>query len=251
MNLRVKIALFIIVSAIFFSGILIMVISTYLNRTLTESLIEQGKIVGTNISEMAAEKLIEDDMVALRRNIEKYRRYSNIEYIIIEDFDRNIKADTYNGQVPPELIGANKITAGEGSESHIELITVREQGKENDIFDILVPVKEGLLGFSRVGMKKSYVDQRVNETVLFVGMVIGAGILFSLIIALFVVTIQITRPVIYLTKAAEEVSLGNFDKTIEINVNNELQSLAAAIDRMRESLRTSIERMNARSLNRL
>ncbi|MFQ5584922.1 MAG: hypothetical protein ACE5GL_10845 [Calditrichia bacterium] len=36
-----------------------------------------------------------------------------------------------------------------------------------------------------------------------------------------------------------------------MNVNNELQSLAAAIDRMRESLRTSIERMNARSLNRL
>ncbi|MFQ5584921.1 MAG: hypothetical protein ACE5GL_10840, partial [Calditrichia bacterium] len=73
----------------------------------------------------------------------------------------------------------------------IELITVREQGRENDIFDILVPVKEGLLGFSRVGMKKSYVDQRVYETVFFVGVVIGAGILFSLIIALFVVTIQI------------------------------------------------------------
>ena len=118
------------------------------------------------------------------------------------------------------------------------------------VYDILTPVNKGQQGFVRVGIRKSYLDKNIWYILLFIGIVVIGGIIFCLTIAFFILTLQITKPVLYLTKAAEEISLGNLENSIEINVKNELQGLTTAIDRMRESLRTSIEKMKTRPVNR-
>ncbi len=249
-SLRVRITIFVVIGAVIFSGIIIAAIYYYLGKTLTDALIEQGRIVGMNISELAAEKLIVEDIVSLKMNIEKYRHYSNIEYIIIEDFDHQIKADTYNGDVPPELVGANSYDVSRNSDYHIELVSIDQEGSSQYIYDILVPIKEGLMGFARVGMKKSYVDSEIQKTLLYLGIIIIIGILLSIFVALIIITTQITRPVLYLTKAAENISMGNLDLSLEVKVKNELFTLASAIDRMRESLKTCLERMKTRPVSR-
>lgn len=249
-SLRVKITMFVVIGAVIFSGVIITAIYYYLGRTLTEALMEQGRIVGMNISELAAEKLIVEDIVSLKMNIEKYRHYSNIEYIIIEDFDHQIQTDTYNGNVPKELIGANSFDVSEGSDYNIELVSIDQDGSSEYIYDILVPIKEGLMGFARVGMKKSYVDSEIQKTLLYLGIIILIGILLSIFVALIIITTQITRPVLYLTESAENISMGNLDLPLEVKVKNELNTLASAIDRMRESLKTCLERMKARPVSR-
>lgn len=249
-SLRVKMIVFIVLGTIIFSAVMIAFIYHYLSKTLTSALIEQGRIVGVNISELAAEKLIVDDLISLRMNIEKYRHYSSIEYILIEDFNHQIQTDTYNGDVPPELVGKNSYDISTGIEYNIQPVSVDQNGAKIKIYDILVPIKEGLMGFTRVGMKKSYVDSQIENTLLYLGIITTLGILISIIVALLIITTQITRPVLYLAKAAENISMGNLDLTIEVKVKNELQILASAIDRMRESLRTCLERMKTRPVSR-
>jgi methyl-accepting chemotaxis protein len=249
-SLRVKISMFIVLGIVIFSIIMITFIYFHLSGTLTNALIEQGRIVGENISELAAEKLIVDDLVSLRMDIEKHRQYSSIEYILIEDFNHQIQTDTYNGDVPPELIGANSYDASGEKKFNIKQVSVNLNNTNIKIYDILVPIKEGLMGFTRVGMKKSYVDSQIQNTLLYLGGITALGILISIIVALVIITTQITRPVLYLTNAAENISLGNLDLNIEVKVKNELQILASAIDRMRESLRTCLERMKARPVSR-
>jgi len=249
-SLRVKITTFVVAGTVIFSAIMITAIYYYLSKTLTQSLIEQGRMVGMNLAELAAEKLVIDDVVSLRMNIEKYRQYSNIEYVIIEDFNHQVQTDTYNGDVPQELINANSFDISENSGYHIQLVSVNAGGSDQQFYDILVPIKEGLMGFTRVGMKKSYVDAEIQKTLLYLGIITSAGILVSIVVALVIITTQITRPVLYLTKAAENISLGNLDLSIEIKVKNELQILAAAIDRMRESLKTCLERIKTRPVSR-
>ena len=249
-SLRIKITALIVLGTIIFSAFIMGFIYHYLSKTLINTLVEQGRIVGANISELAAEKLIVDDLVSLRMNIEKYRHYSSIEYILIEDFNRQILTDTYNGNVPSELIGKNAFDITASKEYSIRSVLIEQNGAKIKIYDILVPIKEGLLGFTRVGMKKSYVDSQIQSTLLYLGIITTLGILISIIVALLIITTQITRPVLYLTKAAENISLGNLDLTIEVKVKNELKILASAIDRMRESLRTCLERMKTRPVSR-
>lgn len=249
-SLRVKITLLVVAGTVIFSGIMIAAIHYYLGKTLTQSLIEQGRMVGMNLAELAAEKLVVEDIISLRMNIEKYRQYSNIEYVIIEDFNHQIETDTYNGEVPKELVNANSFDISENSDYHIQLVSVSINGSDQRFYDILVPIKEGLMGFARVGMKKSYVDAEIQKTLLYLGIITSVGILVSIFVALVIITTQITRPVLYLTKAAENISLGNLDLSIDIKVKNELQILAAAIDRMRESLKTCLERIKTRPVSR-
>ncbi|RMI02429.1 MAG: hypothetical protein D6681_10450, partial [Calditrichaeota bacterium] len=58
-SLRIKIAVYILIGALIFSGVIFFVLSYYLNKTLTESMENQGRIVASSIAELAAEKLIE------------------------------------------------------------------------------------------------------------------------------------------------------------------------------------------------
>lgn len=249
-SLRVRITLFVVIGALIFSGVIISAIYYYLGKSLTDALIEQGRIVGANVSEIAAEKLIIDDLVSLRMNVERYRQYSNIEYIIIEDHDQQIQTDTYSGNVPRELVGAHTYDGAAQADYAIKLVSIEHEDSDTYIYDILVPIKEGLMGFTRVGMKKSYVDSQIQKTLLYLGIITSVGILLSIFVALIIITTQITRPVLYLTRSAENISMGNLDLSIEVKVKNELQILAQAIDRMRESLKTCLERMKTRPVTR-
>ncbi|MEL6824083.1 MAG: HAMP domain-containing protein, partial [Calditrichota bacterium] len=94
---------------------------------------------------------------------------------------------------------------------------------------------------------KSFVDEQINRTLLYIGAVIAIGTLIIILVALAVITVQVTRPVIKLTEAANEISMGNFNTPIEVKAKNELQVLAVAIDRMKESLKTSLTRLKTKS----
>lgn len=249
-SLRLKLSIFILVGALLLSSVFIFIVIHFLNRVLSQALIEQGRIMGMNISELAAEKLVEDDLVGLRRIIEKYRRSSNIEYVIVEDFDHSIKTDTFNGQIPPKLVGlsTNPGTAGKGYTVTALTLTAKDQSRK--VYDILVPIKDGLMGFIRIGMKASVIQRHIAQTlwtlVLFVTLGTGGIVFFFYLF----ITQQVTRPVLQLVAAARDISLGSFNVPLDIKVNNELRELADAIGRMRESLKTSLEKLKKRPITR-
>ena len=246
-NLRTKIAIYILVGAVIFSSVIIFVTSYYLDKTLTESLINEGRIVGTSIAELTAVGIIEEDRIGLKKIIEDFksgaRGYFADEYILILDADSNIIADTYNGNIPEVLQKMSDNSDLSDAPYKVQQLMVADE----EIYDILIPIKEGLLGYVRIGLKKSFVDKRVNKTLMYIGIIISLGTFAAIVVALIIITVQVTRPVIHLANAAQEISLGNFNTSVNINVKNELQILAAAIDRMRESLKTSLEKLKTRS----
>lgn len=245
-NLRVKISLYILIGAVVFSGVIIFVTSHFLQKILTESLVKQGQIVASSIAELAAEKMIDNDKIGLKKISEKFRYTLSNEYIIIIDPEYNVVTDSYNGNIPLELTDNTVYQKFETSEVEGFSNELLQIGG-NDIYDVILPIEEGLLGFVRVGLKKSFVDQQIQETLLYIGIVVAIGTLAAILVALMVITVQITRPVLHLANAAKEISLGNFNTPINLNIKNELNILAAAIDRMRESLKTSLDRLKTRS----
>ena len=59
----------------------------------------------------------------------------------------------------------------------------------------------------------------------------------------------ITRPIVYLTKLAEQMSLGELDTKIAVHTRDEIGDLADALSRMQASLQAAIERLRARRPN--
>jgi HAMP domain-containing protein len=50
-------------------------------------------------------------------------------------------------------------------------------------------------------------------------------------------SISLTKPLIYLTQAADKLSKGEMDTEISVKSNDEIQSLAEAFERLRESVK--------------
>ena len=68
----------------------------------------------------------------------------------------------------------------------------------------------------------------------------------SLIVVILVTSMYsrtIVKPIIYLTAAADRISLGDLDTKIEIKASDEVGMLAESFDRMQESLKAAIERL--------
>jgi HAMP domain-containing protein len=244
-SLRLRIAIFILIGTLIFGTLILYLTYQYVNKTLTESLIEQGHIVAANIAEVAAEKIIEEDLVELKAVIEKNKYYSNIEYILIENFNGQIETDTYNGETPTEIQNGHPETDfSQDPGFGVKLIAVTSQNI--DIFDIKQAIKEGLLGFVRVGMKKNFVDGKIKETITYLSVVFLIGIFLAITLTIFIITLQFSRPIAHLTDMAYKISMGEFDRPVRVKVKNEIGFLAEAIERMRESLKSSLERLKSR-----
>ena len=244
MGLRAKIILAIVVGTMLIGSVLVGITFFYLNRVLSDSLIQQGYLVGNSLAEATAEKIIEKDVIACRQITEKYREYPNIEYILIEDPDNNVITDTFNGQIPDQL---KQTTLSEEDFSEkkyvIQKVVLDSPQGSREIYEVGIPIEEGLIGFIRLGMKKEFIDTIIRNTLLTIGLTIIGGMVIAIVLSLIIITVQVTRPVLHLTHAAEKISLGEFDFPIEVTAKNELQDLGVALDRMRDSLRTCIERL--------
>jgi len=48
---------------------------------------------------------------------------------------------------------------------------------------------------------------------------------------------------LYLTQSADDISKGNLDKPVGVKTNDEIQKLAQALDRLRESVKIALERL--------
>lgn len=268
MSLRFKITIYILIGALVFSGIVIAVTSISLNKTLATSYVSQSKIIANSIGKLMAAEMLggEEDMMGVKKTLEDFRQYLNStviqnEYIMIVDPRHHIVAeitasnqegmlDAFNNEHESgncaycKFLETGEFYANEKQGGDLPpLVQVNSQ----EVFDIRVPIEEGMIGFVGIGLKKSFVDAQVRMTLIYIGIIIAIGTLAAIVVALMIITMQVTRPVIRLANAAEEISLGNFNTPVNVNVKNELQILAAAIDRMKESLKTSLERLKTRS----
>ena len=237
------------ISAIIFVITVIMGIITFtilyhhLKNLMYDTLAEEGRIIASNISETAAEKLIDEDIVALKSLIEKYKYYSDIEYILIEDFNNNIKTDTFNGKIPQELLASSAKQNESESEEFVRKIHLVETNIS--VIDVQFPIKEGLLGFVRVGMKTSTLAEKLLKTFIYLVIILFLSTFLAILLVIFIITFNVTRPIRKLSETTEKISLGEFDNPVQVKAANEIMILAESIERMRESLKAAIKRIKS------
>ncbi len=249
-SLRWKFALVFFLGSLFLAGAIAGMLYSYLSKTLEQELLNTSKMIAFSIEEPVAENLYTRDKEALKDLVEKYKSFDNVDYLIVESYDRGIVAHTFIDDVPQELKGANnEENLDEEGAFNVEIVTIKSSNTK--YVDIMIPVKEGELGYIRIGTNKKYIDDKVLTTIYYSLYVIAVLTTLWIVIAIIVVNYKITQPIKFLADMAEKISLGDFETPINIKAKNEIGELGEAIERMRESLKAAINRLRKRQKRKI
>jgi len=144
-------------------------------------------------------------------------RDREIAYVIIYD---EIKEEVYN-----------KSKAGEVYQSSMVKVANR---------DILY--MDSKIGRLTIGLTNYYLNKKLERQILTKIILIAAVTIVSMTMVVIISQV-VTKPLKILENSTEEITLGNYDKKIEIESNDELGSLARKFDKMRENILYSKEEL--------
>lgn len=246
LSLRWKISGILIISNLILGILLVVLVNRSVSEKLGKELIERGRTIGANLAQYSAEQIIEEDSIGLRQTITESMTFESVEYILIQKNDTSILADTYNGDIPRELLSV--ALPEEGKRVVPNLVEIKEKGIA--CYDIWVPVEEGFLGYIRVGMKQDYVLNAVSEATKVIVFSIVALTLIGIILVLILAN-RIINPIIYLTKRADEISQGKLEEQVMVKTGDEIEKLGKALERLRESVRIALDRLEKHQTMRM
>ena len=134
-------------------------------------------------------------------------------------------------QYNQEMTGVVKWSSDQADDEVFHALPVRGAGKDHSLLAIL------LVGNSR----RSYIElkRRITASALLAG---GGGIIVAILLSSWVAA-RVTRPVVQLAHAAQDVAAGNWDTRVEIPGDDEVAQLAESFNRMTSELLAQKERL--------
>lgn len=237
-SLKWKISGILVLSNLILGMILVIIVNRTVSASLSKELIERGRTIALNLAQASIEQIMTEDRVGLRQLITANQNFESVDYILVQKSDGLIIADTFNGQVPVELVQSASPTAEKLTND--SLISMAERGLSS--YDIWAAVEDGYYGHIRVGMKEDYVKQSVRRTNLIVIITITGITILGIIIVLTFAS-RMINPIVFLTQRADEISRGELDEKIDLHTNDEIEQLGQALDRLRESVKIALERL--------
>lgn len=246
LSLRWKISGILVFSNLFLGILLVYIVNSTVSDSLENELIERGRTIAQDIAKYSAPQILDEDKVALKEIITNSQSSESVEYILIHNYDLEILTDTYNGEVP-DIIAQRNI---EEIDKTAKPEVIKDSESNLECYDIIVPVEEGDLGYVRVGMKSSYIQEQVSKPIQSIIITILTVTLIGIIIAYFLSN-TILKPILYLTTRANEISTGKLEEQVSVKTNDEIKFLAEAVERLRESLNLALSRLKKHQTQRI
>lgn len=183
-----------------------------------------------------------------RTTMESAREASQLAWdeveTMLKDENPDMIQDISNIRSKYESFLDDAILAKENNPDDISAVTVKLGEAENFYSQELEPAIDAMHEEELQELRdKARTARQTTQT-----MTLGAAILggISILIAIgsaFFISRGITRSASHLSEAADSISRGDLDVPIEVNTGDEMEDLAASIERMRTSLRAAIERL--------
>jgi HAMP domain-containing protein len=246
LSLRWKISGILVLSNLILGLIIVIIVNQTVSENLSKELIERGRTIALNLAQYSAEQIMDEDVVGLRQLITGSLSFESVAYILIQSSEDSVLVDTYNGDIPQELL--QKSNSNVDLDKLPELVYIREADME--CFDIWEPVEEGDLGYIRIGMKKAYIDELVYQTNLILISAIFGITLLGILVVLFLAN-RIIKPILYLTARADDISKGELEEKVSVGTNDEIESLGQALERLRESVKIALDRLKKQQTLRM
>jgi signal transduction histidine kinase len=239
-SIRTKIIGIILGLVILLGGGLTLFVRQSLHNAMSRELETLAISVTHDLASRSTDLILINNVYALYDLVqETQRNYPDIRYIIILDTNNQALVHTFGSGLPGGLIEANLLSADEPYRVFIF------NSAEGRVLDIAVPIFDGRAGVARVGFSEVSIQRTLN---LVTTQLLLATLLVSTvgIVASIFLTWILTRPILLLADAAQEVGQGNFDQQVERWADDEIGEMSDAFNKMVADLKLASEERNER-----
>jgi signal transduction histidine kinase len=195
---------------------------------------ERGASIARDVAARTADLILIDDLFSLRDLVRDTQESNkDVRYIFILDSRRNVLAHTFGHFLPPDLQAANP------GEDYLRGFKIEVlQSEEGIIRDVAVPIFEGRAGMARVGMSEERLEEILSGTTRRLLFLIAVVSIFG-VIAAYLPTLILTKPLLELKNVAKAVGLGDFRPRARVRFEDEIGQLGATFNVMADSLEVS------------
>ncbi len=197
---------------------------------LSRELESRGESIGRDVAARSTDLILTNNLFALHELVrDTLENNHDVRYVLVLDAKGEVLVHTFGATVPPDLLTANYV--GARQRARVETLDT----EEGLVHDVAVPIFEGRAGTARVGMSTRKVGQMLGNMTRYV---LLATLLVSLagVLAAYVLTQVLTRPLLELRLSARRVGEGEFGERARVWSKDEIGQLTAAFNAMTESL---------------
>lgn len=253
LSLRWKVPIVIVSGALIIGVGLTLLVINLVSDSLKTELTERGKAIATTLSKQVERPLVGDDEVDIQNLVDISSQFTAVSYVYISDKNQKIPAQKFKiGSYNQRRVLEEEVITSAKQNYKIDLTLVQnvnEAGETADVenYEISTPIGEGVLGYAHVGMSRKYMDDIIRSTALLVGGVLALASILGMLVALYLSN-RVTGQLLYLTTAADKISMGDLESIVRVEARDEIGDLAQAIERLRESLKAAIERLKRKKI---
>lgn len=200
---------------------------------MLEELQQRGVAVARDTAGRATDLILTDNLFALQELVRStMENNGDVRYVFVVGRDGQVLAHTFGQHFPPALGEVNR--AGEGERFRLQPL----ETEEGVVYDLAVPILEGMAGVARVGMSERRLGAAVQRTTELLLMV---TLLVSLlgVVGAYVLTVVLTRPMLQLVEVTRAVARGDFSRKAPVWAEDEIGRLGRAFNAMTEALERS------------
>lgn len=192
---------------------------------------ERAASIARDVAARAADLILIDDLFSLRDLVrDTLESNQDVRYVFILDGQRNVLAHTFGHFLPPDLQAVNP---GDDYPGGFRTETLRSE--EGILHDVAVPIFEGRAGVVRVGVSEERLEEILSGTTRRLLLFIAAVSLFG-VIAAYLPTIILTKPLLELKEMARAVGQGDLRPRAKVRFWDEVGRLGAAFNAMADNL---------------
>jgi signal transduction histidine kinase len=235
-KLRTKITAFttaILIGVVFFT---LLPIRVTVIKSFREELEKKAVSIAGNLSDRIANSIIMKDYFhAAKAMNEVIRKEKDVEYIFVTNEEGEIFAHTFDYGTPPDILGWNPLSKDSIS---VQLLDT-EKGY---IRDVGVSVFDGTKSELHLGIREDSLRDTLAK-VRYLTIPIIVGVVLLGVIASFIVSRLITRPLNKFVEFTKVLGKGEYGSRVDVQYGDEIGYLARNFNRLSMQLKTAREKM--------
>lgn len=225
--------------AMLLSGTLIYQASSVLESTGRDQLRGQAVSLANYVATRSADLILTHNLYALRELLRDTVSHNpDLRYVVIYGPDGQVIDSTFGREIPVALLTARQPNPGRDP--------VTFDAGDEQIYDAAAPIFDGEAGTVRVGVTDRQLMADIWRTIRKMLAETGA-ITLGALIAAYLLTVVLTRPIADLVTATRAVGGGDLARRARQYANDEVGQLASAFNQMTENLQLSREQLLRRN----
>lgn len=239
-GLRFKVMGIILLVVLLFGGVAVWQVRQSAVTTLRQQLDNVGISTARDVAASSVDDIYTNNVFGLYKLVQETLKYDqDVKYVFILNPDGRVLISSFGQGAPAGLLTANRV--GLSARDHLQLL----QTEDGLIHDVAVPVDQGRAGTVRLGLSEQSLWATVAD--------LTHRLLFTVLLAAclgllaaWVLTVLLSRPILALARAARSIGEGNLDCRVSLDwAQDEIGQLGLTFNQMMDSLQDYHQKVGA------